>query len=51
MTTVQMKFRLTFNIDSTEDIDSFGKQLAIFLQETFNNGEDVFIVDYLETDY
>lgn len=46
MTKIALKFKMTVDVESAHNLDEFGRELAIFLQETFDNGED-----YLEVEY
>lgn len=41
------KLKLNISIYIADELaDDFGKELAVFLRESFFNGEDVFEVDY-----
>ena len=41
MTRVKLTFNIIFDTDAN-DLDNMGEELALFLQETFHNGEDTF---------
>ena len=46
MTEVSLHFKIMVNVEEVNGIDDLGKELAIFLQESFFNGEDVLEVEY-----
>ena len=49
MTRVKLTFNIIFDTDA-KDLDNMGEELALFLQETFHNGEDAFRVEYVESE-
>ena len=49
MTRVKLTFNIIFNTDAN-DLDNMGGELAIFLQETFHNGENTLSVEYVESE-
>ena len=49
MTRVKLTFNIIFDTDAN-DLDNMGEELALFLQETFHNGEDTFRVEYVESE-
>ena len=46
MSKLKFCFEVTIGSDS-DDVDDLGKDLVLFLQESFFNGEDVFEVRYV----
>ena len=46
MTEITLSFDVTINADNIDFDDDLGNDLAIFLQESFFNGEDVLEVSY-----
>ena len=46
MTKITLKFEMTVDVDSTDNLDDFGRDPAVFLRETFDNGEDYLDVEY-----
>lgn len=46
MTKIDLIFNVTINANNIDFDDSLGEELAIFLQESFFNGEDMLEVTY-----
>lgn len=46
MTEVDLCFKVMINLEEIDGVDDLGKELAIFLAESFFNGEDVLEVEY-----
>lgn len=43
---VDLHFKVAVNLEEITKVDDLGKELAIFLAESFFNGEDVLEVEY-----
>lgn len=47
MTEINLHFDVIVNVEEVSEIDDLGNELAIFLAESFFNGEDVLEVEYV----